>query len=569
MKILITLIIYSVTNNCWCLSKVPFDISISIIKSQSTPSQSTATVQTHDQSLIQKRLIYNEPLRFYKTKDMREHEEKSKMAVKIFWENLNNRPQKKQHSTSKASSRSTPSVLPAGTTSTGSNLQSAVIKTIVQPLAPGRLTASLNSARYIDTAFSKSVTSQSTSFQSAKTTTTQKIKLAHNNKTKRTKVLQDSSFTTADVQYKEPLKFYKTKDMREHEEKSKWVVQTFLENLNGRSKKLVQSNENTMESQFSTNVSIGISSTNLQTLSFRPGKEIPIRSTEQMNRIDKAICHSNKESYMSSKSTSKELIHVNEDKVTFTESNASSSGSTVQGEISLLDMDQQLTKVSNKRKYSGDGEIVNNKLVKITIPTTRKQKEFSTKINLPNKPAPQVHNIQNIVSSGSSKNNGVKSLVQLCTMTLVSNKHRLYKLGDTPYHLLEPILKFCTDEELRQLEKVNSRLINEDMELWKRFLQQKIPDQPLPDNPEDYRMIYLSIIDEEKEKKERIIGNLRRAMANEKAKKEARQVKMLPVAPREPKRKHSGYQKLTPLQKIRREMVREGYVMFPHRIFVY
>jgi len=137
-------------------------------------------------------------------------------------------------------------------------------------------------------------------------------------------------------------------------------------------------------------------------------------------------------------------------------------------------------------------------------------------------------------------------------------------LGNAPYHLLEPILKFCTDEELRELEEVNSRLIDEDMELWKRFLMQKLPDQPLPDNPEDYRRIYLDIIDEEKEKKERIIGNFRRAMAEEKAKKEARRIKILPVAPREPKRRPSGYQKLTTLQKIRREMIREGYVMFPH-----
>ncbi|CAB4415166.1 unnamed protein product [Rhizophagus irregularis] len=556
-------------------SKMPTRAGSSLKTSQSIPSQSTATVQTHDQGLIQKRFIFNEPLKFYKTKDMREHEEKSKMAVKTFWENLNNRPQKK-YSNSKVSSRSSPSVLPAGTTSTESNLQSAVIKTIVQPLASDRPTTPLNSTRYIDTAFAKSATSKSTSFQSAKTTTTQK--LAHNNKNKPTKVLEDLSYATADVQYKEPLKFYKTKDMKEHEEKSKWVVQTFLENLNGRSKKSAQSNENTMESQYSTNVSTGVSnSLNLQTLSFQSGKEIPVRSTEQVNRAsmfgnDKAIDHSNKES--SSKPTSKALIHVNENRVTsvkFTESYASSSGSTVQRpmEISLLDTDHQLEKVSNKRKHSGDGEIGNNKLIKIAIPTIRKQKEFSTKINLPNRPAPQVNsNIQNIVSSGSSKSNGVKSLVQLCTMTLVSNKHRLYKLGDTPYHLLEPILKFCTDEELRQLEEVNSRLINEDMELWKRFLQQKLPDQPFPDNPEDYRMIYLNIIDKEKEKKERIIGNLRRAMANEKAKKEARQVKMLLVAPREPKRKPSGYQKLTPLQKIRREMIRGGYVMFPHRNYL-
>ncbi|RIA82432.1 RNA polymerase II transcription factor SIII subunit A-domain-containing protein [Glomus cerebriforme] len=546
--------------------------------------QSTATVQTQDQDLIQKHFIYKEPLEFYKTKNMREHEEKSKMAVKTFWENLNNRP-KKKHSISKISSRPTASILSSGTTSASSTLRSAAIPTAqrnaVQPLtkaSSSRLTISLNPVQSVNISSVKSTTHKS---QSTRTTATQKIKLAQNSKNKSTKASVESSCTTADVQYKEPLKFYKTKDMREHEEKSKWVVQTFWENLNGRSKKSTQSSENTLESQISVNLSEVSGSSDSQTLSIQSENETSFGLTEQVNSVakDKAIGRSNKDSFLSSGSTSKaaltqtfsrSMVDVNENGVsaaTFAEPHASSSGLAAQGpEISVLDADRPLTKISNKRKHSGDGEIGNSKLIKISIPETRRQKEFSMKINLPNRPAPQVgNNSQNIISSGTSKNNVVKSLVQLCTMTLVSNKHRLYKLGDAPYHLLEPILKFCTDEELRQLEEVNSRLIDEDMELWKRFLQQKLPDQLLPDNPEDYRKTYLNIIDEEKEKKERIIGNLRRAMAKEKAKKEARQVKMLLVAPRVPKRKPTGYQKLTPLQKIRREMIREGYVTFPHR----
>src|SRR5215469_1604351 len=119
-------------------SNMPTRIDSSLKMSQSTPSQSTATAQT-DQGFIQKRFIQKEPLKFYKTKDMREHEEKSRMAVKTFWENLNNRP-KKKHFTS-----------PAGTTPVESILQSTVIEATVQPLAKvsssGRLTSSLNPAK--------------------------------------------------------------------------------------------------------------------------------------------------------------------------------------------------------------------------------------------------------------------------------------------------------------------------------------------------------------------------------------------------------------------------------------
>ena len=92
------------------------------------------------------------------------------------------------------------------------------------------------------------------------------------------------------------------------------------------------------------------------------------------------------------------------------------------------DMGQPLIKVPNKRKYSEDGEISNNKLIKFTAPATQIQRESSMKVNLPNMPVPRInnnhHNMQSIALAGTSKNNGVKSLVQLCTMTLVSNKHR-------------------------------------------------------------------------------------------------------------------------------------------------
>src|SRR4051794_28775189 len=93
-----------------------------------------------------------EPLKFYKTRDMREHEEKSKIAVKTFLENLNNRHKKKPHLTStsqssikaKVSTRSTTSDLSAGITSLQSTQSN--IKTTAQSLtkaSSGRLITSV------------------------------------------------------------------------------------------------------------------------------------------------------------------------------------------------------------------------------------------------------------------------------------------------------------------------------------------------------------------------------------------------------------------------------------------
>ncbi|CAG8491709.1 3360_t:CDS:2 [Funneliformis mosseae] len=462
---------------------------------------------------------------------MREHEEKSKRIVQKFLENLNNRSKNKQRSISTPPPAQLTSIQSAGTTST-----SQTVAPVVQS----------------NKEFINSTMIQSTSVQSTRTITTQKTKLSQNTKN-RTLPSQTSAkvsfpdfshstdvfpltiaMDTMDhthVQYaknKEPLKFYKTKNMREREEKSKKAVQTFWENLNNRKKSQINENTNTSQSSFKVPSEVFDSSVS-QTSSIQSKmKETSIRSTDQVNRVvtswkGKTVDPSNKETLLSLESTNKIQTQ------SFRRANEN-----VATTVAFTGYNQPLTKVLNKRKYSEDGEINNDKFIKLIVPTTRIQRESSMKVNLPSMPVPRIYNNNHIhsIASLGSKNSGVKSLVQLCTMTLVSNKHRLYHLGNTPYHLLESILKFCTDEELRQLEEVNPRLIDEDMELWKRFLQQKLPGRQLPSDPKIYRKIYL-------EKKERIIGKLKKAMAEEKAKKEARQVKMLSVAPREPKRKTS------------------------------
>src|SRR5205085_9875550 len=104
------------------------------------------------------------------------------------------------------------------------------------------------------------------------------------------------------VQNVNPLKFYKTKDMREHEEKSKWAVQTFWENLNNRSKKSTQSNE----SQSSANVLSDVSGSSIpQIFSIQSRKETSVRSKEQVNIVSafgkgKATSRSNKDPFIAS-----------------------------------------------------------------------------------------------------------------------------------------------------------------------------------------------------------------------------------------------------------------------------
>ncbi|CAG8735392.1 8748_t:CDS:2 [Dentiscutata erythropus] len=120
---------------------------------------------------------------------------------------------------------------------------------------------------------------------------------------------------------------------------------------------------------------------------------------------------------------------------------------------------------------------------------------------------------------------GVPRLLQLCYKKLISHKHLLYKVGKAPYYLLKRVLRHCTPDELRNLEEANPHLMDEDMELWKDHYIRAHPNSSrsvIDSDNEDWRQLYWRSKEEQAERL-------------------------------------ASWQKMTPLQKLRRSHEKNDY----------
>ncbi|CAG8685149.1 2218_t:CDS:2 [Cetraspora pellucida] len=156
-----------------------------------------------------------------------------------------------------------------------------------------------------------------------------------------------------------------------------------------------------------------------------------------------------------------------------------------------------------------------------------------------------------VLSRAVMKKSSVPKLLELCYKKLISHKHLLYKVGKAPYYLLKRVLRHCTPDELRSLEKANPHLMDEDMELWKDHF---IRDQPnlsrkfVDSDNKDWRQLYWRSKEEQAERLASALEKLRQSKKQHDRQKEEKKIKILP-----------GWQKLTPLQKLRRNYERSDY----------
>ncbi|CAG8515489.1 2653_t:CDS:2 [Dentiscutata heterogama] len=116
---------------------------------------------------------------------------------------------------------------------------------------------------------------------------------------------------------------------------------------------------------------------------------------------------------------------------------------------------------------------------------------------------------------------GVPRLLEFCYKKLISHKH----LGKAPYYLLKRVLRHCTPDELRNLEEANPHLMDEDMELWKDHYIRAHPNSSrniIDSDNEDWRQLYWRSKEEQEERL-------------------------------------ASWQKMTPLQKLRRNYEKNDY----------
>ncbi|CAG8791998.1 31336_t:CDS:2 [Gigaspora margarita] len=97
------------------------------------------------------------------------------------------------------------------------------------------------------------------------------------------------------------------------------------------------------------------------------------------------------------------------------------------------------------------------------------------------------------LSRSVTKKSSFPKLLELCYKKLISHKHRKFCVGKAPYYLLKPVLRHCTPDELRNLEEANPHLMDEDMELWRdHFVRDNSnPSKRIVDpDDEDWRQLY-------------------------------------------------------------------------------
>ncbi|KAK6456254.1 RNA polymerase II transcription factor SIII subunit A-domain-containing protein [Scheffersomyces xylosifermentans] len=71
------------------------------------------------------------------------------------------------------------------------------------------------------------------------------------------------------------------------------------------------------------------------------------------------------------------------------------------------------------------------------------------------------------------------SLVHLATVTIIHNISQLQDIGQTPYHLMEPILSRMNSKQLAQTEENSPHIVPDSDVLWRYLIEKDFPDRPL------------------------------------------------------------------------------------------
>ncbi|OBA20912.1 hypothetical protein METBIDRAFT_27289, partial [Metschnikowia bicuspidata var. bicuspidata NRRL YB-4993] len=82
---------------------------------------------------------------------------------------------------------------------------------------------------------------------------------------------------------------------------------------------------------------------------------------------------------------------------------------------------------------------------------------------------------------------GILSLFQISQSVCIKQAGRISDVGDTPYHLVQPILKRLNAKQLALLEKNSPTVTPHSDELWGGLIEKDFPDRPY--NPAKLRLL--------------------------------------------------------------------------------
>ncbi|EDK37916.2 hypothetical protein PGUG_02014 [Meyerozyma guilliermondii ATCC 6260] len=95
----------------------------------------------------------------------------------------------------------------------------------------------------------------------------------------------------------------------------------------------------------------------------------------------------------------------------------------------------------------------------------------------------------------------IQRLRDLAAQKCVSNVALLHDVGDTPYHILKPILCRMSARQLDQIESKSSQIIPYSDQLWPNLISRDFPNRPLAsrslvDTPMPHKALYFKYLSE-------------------------------------------------------------------------
>nr|CAG8502287.1 5835_t:CDS:2 [Entrophospora candida] len=132
-------------------------------------------------------------------------------------------------------------------------------------------------------------------------------------------------------------------------------------------------------------------------------------------------------------------------------------------------------------------------------------------------------------------------------------------VGSVPYRLIRTILMDFKPEKILEFEEKSPQLAKDDMELWEMFCQklnEKAYQERKKKKSVDWRKYYFHLLKEQNAKFEKARAKLRASVAATVKEREARSIKMISFIP---SKNRNAKKNLTPLQKLRKEMIKTNY----------
>lgn len=149
------------------------------------------------------------------------------------------------------------------------------------------------------------------------------------------------------------------------------------------------------------------------------------------------------------------------------------------------------------------------------------------------------------------------------TLITVTNSE-IQDIGDTPYHLVEPILRKFKCRQMLHIESISPHIARDSEPVWKHFIGRDFSDRPLP--KKNFKETYLRYQEEKETRLRESSNRLKRNIAREQQRKSEIMITQLDVDPRaesSQRRQYIQRAKSSVVGRLRLEMRSKGSMFSP------